>query len=125
MGNGGVDRQPDPTDGSVAHCPLPAEVSSPIEYRWGIVGMSTSWDWKLEDAIEEIDAGIFLIDLGFQNRKEVVAAYLLVSDDDLVLIETGPGSTIDHLRRAMKRIGFTFQDLTRVFVTHIHLDHAG
>lgn len=87
--------------------------------------MSSTWDWKLEDAIEELDAGIFLIDLGFQNRKEVVAAYLLVSDDELVLIETGPGSTIDHLRRAMKRIGFTFQDLTRVLVTHIHLDHAG
>jgi glyoxylase-like metal-dependent hydrolase (beta-lactamase superfamily II) len=87
--------------------------------------MSTTWDWKLEDAIEELDAGIFLIDLGFQNRKEVVAAYLLVSDDELALIETGPGSTIEHLRRALKRIGFTFQDLTRVLVTHIHLDHAG
>ena len=36
--------------------------------------MTASWDWKLEDAIEELDAGIFMIDLGFQDRKEVVAA---------------------------------------------------
>jgi glyoxylase-like metal-dependent hydrolase (beta-lactamase superfamily II) len=87
--------------------------------------MQQTWEWTLEDSIQEVDAGLFLIDLGFQDRKEVIAAYLLVSDDDLVLIETGPGSTIDHLQRAMKRIGFTFHDLTRVLVTHIHLDHAG
>ena len=87
--------------------------------------MSDTWEWNVADAIEEIAAGLFLIDLGFQGRKEVVAAYLLVSDDELVLIETGPGSTIDNLRKAMRRIGFTFQDLTRVLVTHIHLDHAG
>jgi len=87
--------------------------------------MDTTWDWTLEDAIEEIDAGIYLIDLGFQNRKEVVAAYLLVSDDELALIETGPGSTVEHLRRALKRLGFSVQDLTRILLTHIHLDHAG
>ncbi|MCC6673702.1 MAG: MBL fold metallo-hydrolase [Thermomicrobiales bacterium] len=87
--------------------------------------MDATWDWKLEDAIEEIDAGLYLIDLGFQNRKEVVAAYLLVSDDELALIETGPGSTVEHLRRALKRLGFSVQDLTRILLTHIHLDHAG
>lgn len=87
--------------------------------------MQGSWDWALGDAIEELDSGLYLIDLGFQGRKEVVAAYLLVSDDDLALIETGPGSTIEHLDRAMKRLGFTFHDLTTVIVSHIHLDHAG
>lgn len=87
--------------------------------------MRESWQWRLEDAIVELDAGLFLIDLGFQGRKQVVAAYLLVSDDDLVLIETGPGSTIGNLRRALKRLGFSVHDLTRVLVTHIHLDHAG
>jgi hypothetical protein len=55
--------------------------------------MSDTWEWNVADAIEELDAGLFLIDLGFQGRKQVVAAYLLVSDDELVLIETGPGST--------------------------------
>ena len=87
--------------------------------------MNTSWDWKVENAVEELDNGIFLIDLGFQNRKEVVGAYLLASDNELALIETGPGSTVEHLRRAMKRIGFGFHDLTRILLTHIHLDHAG
>ncbi len=87
--------------------------------------MGATWDWKLEDAIEEIDAGIYLIDLGFQNRKEVVGAYLLVSNDELALIETGPGSTVEHLHRALNRLGFSVQDLTRILLTHIHLDHAG
>ncbi|MCA9859305.1 MAG: MBL fold metallo-hydrolase [Thermomicrobiales bacterium] len=87
--------------------------------------MSQTMEWTLEASVDELDHGLYLLDLGFQNRKQVVAAYLLVSDDELVLIETGPGSTIDHLRRAMRRIGFTSRDLTRIFVTHIHLDHAG
>lgn len=87
--------------------------------------MNGTRDWKLEEAIQELDRGLFLLDLGFQGRKGIVAAYLLVSDDDLVLIETGPGSTIDNLRRSLRRLGFSFHDLSRVLVTHIHLDHAG
>jgi glyoxylase-like metal-dependent hydrolase (beta-lactamase superfamily II) len=45
--------------------------------------------------------------------------------DELALIETGPGSTLDTLRQGIHHLGFSPEAINHVFVTHIHLDHAG
>jgi len=76
-------------------------------------------------AATQLDGGTWLIDLGFQNRREVVAAYLLVDHSELALIETGPSSTLPNLRAAVEQAGFDLADVTKLLVTHIHLDHAG
>lgn len=73
----------------------------------------------------QLDHGLWLLDLGFQGRKEIVAAYLFQSDEGSLLIETGPGSTIANLDFALAAAGSSRQALTSVIVTHIHLDHAG
>ena len=73
----------------------------------------------------ELEPGLFLLDLEFQGFAGAVAAYLLVDGDDLTLVETGPGSTLGALRVALGRVGYTTAQLTRILVTHIHLDHAG
>lgn len=65
------------------------------------------------------------LDLHFQGQPNAVAAYLLADGDDLVLIETGPGSTLGALEAGIHAAGFTLEQLTGVVVTHIHLDHAG
>jgi len=67
----------------------------------------------------------WLLDLQFLGRPGVIAAYLLADGDDVALVETGPGSTLDALRAGVAAAGFTLAQLTRVVVTHIHLDHAG
>lgn len=41
------------------------------------------------------------------------------------MIETGPGSTVDHLARGLAGLGLRPTDVTHVLLTHIHLDHAG
>ena len=69
--------------------------------------------------------GAWVIDLGFQGRRGVVAAFLLAGDDELALIETGPASTLPALRAGIRAAGFEPARLTRLLVTHIHLDHAG
>lgn len=81
----------------------------------------------------ELEPGLFLIDLDFQGYAGAVAAYLFVepaSPDsrgapDLTLIETGPGSTLPALRAGLATLGYEPAQLTRILVTHIHLDHAG
>jgi glyoxylase-like metal-dependent hydrolase (beta-lactamase superfamily II) len=73
----------------------------------------------------ELAPGLFLIDLDFQGYAGAVAAYLLVDGDDLTLIETGPGSTLPALRAGFASLGYETSRLTRILVTHIHLDHAG
>ncbi|MCA9880134.1 MAG: MBL fold metallo-hydrolase, partial [Thermomicrobiales bacterium] len=68
---------------------------------------------------------IWAIDLGFQGWDQVVFAYLLASPDELVLIETGPTSTLPNLRAGIVAAGFDPAQLTKIFVSHIHLDHSG
>jgi glyoxylase-like metal-dependent hydrolase (beta-lactamase superfamily II) len=41
------------------------------------------------------------------------------------LIETGPASTRETLLAGIRQAGFDPEDIERVVVTHIHLDHAG
>ncbi len=42
-----------------------------------------------------------------------------------VLIETGPDSTYQNLVESLKTLGYSVRDIKVVFVSHIHLDHAG
>ena len=76
-------------------------------------------------AVLEVSPGFWQIDLGFQNRGGVIAAYLLAGEDYLVLIESGPSSCLANLRAGIARTGYALSDLTHALVTHIHLDHAG
>jgi len=68
---------------------------------------------------------IQLLDLNFLNRKEAIAAYLIRHSGGAVLVESGPGSTIEALKADLAAHGLTPRDVTHVFLTHIHLDHAG
>lgn len=54
-----------------------------------------------------------------------IAAYLIPHEHGGVLVESGPGSTLPSLQSGLKSLGLTVNDITDVFVTHIHLDHAG
>ncbi|MCA9878748.1 MAG: MBL fold metallo-hydrolase [Thermomicrobiales bacterium] len=68
---------------------------------------------------------IWAIDLGFQGWDKVVHAYLLAAPDELVLIETGPTATLPALRAGIRAAGFDPALLSKIFVSHIHLDHSG
>ena len=69
--------------------------------------------------------GLWIIDLGFQGRQGVIAAYLIAGNGEVALIETGPSSTVYALVSGINAAGFALGDLTAVLLTHIHLDHAG
>lgn len=73
----------------------------------------------------EVDDRLWAIDLGFQGWDRVVHAYLLASPDELVLIETGPTSTLPALWTGIRAAGFDPAHLSKIFLSHIHLDHAG
>ena len=68
---------------------------------------------------------IEIIDLTFMNTEHVIASFLLLGDDSAALVETGPTSCIEHLSAALKNHGVSPEDVRQVFLTHIHLDHAG
>jgi glyoxylase-like metal-dependent hydrolase (beta-lactamase superfamily II) len=68
---------------------------------------------------------IHTIDLHFQGVSESIAAFLVESQDGLVLIETGPHSSLPALEEGLSKHGATPQDISAILVTHIHLDHSG
>lgn len=68
---------------------------------------------------------VHTIDLNFQGVPGVIGAFLLESKGEFALIETGPGSTLDQLRHGILGCGVALERVTKVFVTHVHLDHAG
>ncbi len=66
-----------------------------------------------------------IIDLHFQQQSGAIAAFLIETQKGPVLIETGPHSTIQALEAGLRHHGYNIEDVRHVFVTHIHLDHAG
>jgi glyoxylase-like metal-dependent hydrolase (beta-lactamase superfamily II) len=68
---------------------------------------------------------IYPLDLNFQGLPQTIAAYLLQGPAGWVLVESGPASTLEHLRARLAEHGLATADLSAVLLTHIHLDHAG
>ena len=68
---------------------------------------------------------IHQIDLHFQGQLEAIAAFLVETSAGPILIETGPHSTLPHLQEGIEAAGYQLTDVKHVFLTHIHLDHAG
>jgi len=79
----------------------------------------------MQSLLHQLSENITLIDLQFQGRSETIAAYLVYDGDTAALIETGPASTVDTLLDGVQAAGVPLESLRHIFVTHIHLDHAG
>ena len=68
---------------------------------------------------------IHTLDLNFLGISNAIAAYAIPHPHGVILIESGPGSTLTGLEAGLAKLGFTPADVTDVLITHIHLDHAG
>ncbi len=68
---------------------------------------------------------VHTLDLNFMGRQHTIAAYAISHSDGVVLVESGPGSTLKALAAGLATLGYTLGDVTHVLLTHIHLDHAG
>src|SRR5918992_92589 len=70
---------------------------------------------------------IEIIDLDFMNTGQVIASFLLLGEDgaSAALVETGPTNCLDRLTAGLKDRGVSSEDVRQVYLTHIHLDHAG
>ena len=68
---------------------------------------------------------IHTLDLQFLDLEHAVASYLVETGAGPVLIESGPHSTYTQLVSAVEKVGYSIDEIKHVFLTHIHLDHAG
>lgn len=66
-----------------------------------------------------------LIDVLFQNTPEAIASWLVRGSDGWVLIDCGPGTSQATLEKRIRESGIEMRDVSRIVLTHIHLDHGG
>lgn len=75
--------------------------------------------------VRELEPGWYQIDLHFQGVKRVIAVFVFLGREGITLLETGPSSTLPELEAGLAVLGVENEDVQRLVVTHIHLDHAG
>ena len=68
---------------------------------------------------------VHTIDLDFLGQKNGIASFLVETPDGPILVESGPHSTLPTLLKGIETLGYKKEDIQHVFLTHIHLDHAG
>jgi glyoxylase-like metal-dependent hydrolase (beta-lactamase superfamily II) len=68
---------------------------------------------------------IHILDTQHLGRPGIIAVIVLETREGIVLFDTGPESTFENISRAMRQAGFSPDDVRHVFLSHIHLDHAG
>ena len=72
----------------------------------------------------DVAPGVTAIDTFMGGRERYTAAYLLHADEP-TLVETGPGTSVEPVARALDVLGVDPDALAHIVLTHVHLDHAG
>jgi glyoxylase-like metal-dependent hydrolase (beta-lactamase superfamily II) len=68
--------------------------------------------------------GLYLIDTDYV-RPGLAASHLIVDDGRAAFVDTGPGPAAPKLLAALDEAGIDRADVDYLFLTHVHLDHAG
>ena len=74
--------------------------------------------------VTDYDNGISAIDAGY-FRTGLAAIHLIVEAGKAALVDTGTSSSVAGLMKILHEKNIAPADVAYVFLTHIHLDHAG
>jgi glyoxylase-like metal-dependent hydrolase (beta-lactamase superfamily II) len=68
--------------------------------------------------------GVYLIDTLYV-RPGLAASHLVVDSGRAAFVDTGPGPAAPRLLDALDELGIAREQVDYLFLTHVHLDHAG
>jgi glyoxylase-like metal-dependent hydrolase (beta-lactamase superfamily II) len=68
--------------------------------------------------------GVFAVDTGYV-RPGMAAAHIIQQDGRAAFVDVGTAHAVPHLLAALDQLGVAPEAVDYVFVTHVHLDHAG
>lgn len=75
-------------------------------------------------SFQPVDQATWLVDLEYLGVPEGIGVYLLL-DERPALVEVGPTPNLPRVLAAIEAAGLEPGAIEHVFLTHIHLDHAG
>lgn len=68
--------------------------------------------------------GIYAVD-ALYLRPRLAAVHLIKEGDRVALVDTGTNDSLPRVMCALDELGVSSQQVDYIFLTHIHLDHAG
>jgi glyoxylase-like metal-dependent hydrolase (beta-lactamase superfamily II) len=74
--------------------------------------------------VEPLGNGVHLIDTLY-IRPGTAASHLVVDDGRAAFVDTGPAPAVPRLLAALDELGLARAQVEYLFLTHVHLDHAG
>lgn len=74
--------------------------------------------------ITKLENYLYQIDVETAGIKNFIASYIL-KGKQVVMVETGPNSSVPNLLFCLKELNVKLEDVAYVAVSHIHLDHGG
>lgn len=75
--------------------------------------------------VYRINDDIIGIDLMFQGIPGVIISWLVRTRNGWCAVDCGPASTVETFEHGVNASGLAMGDISRLVLTHIHLDHAG
>ncbi|MCS7216426.1 MAG: MBL fold metallo-hydrolase [Candidatus Bipolaricaulota bacterium] len=75
--------------------------------------------------VREVLPGLFLVDIGHFGEPELGGAYILAADAEAALVDSGTSLAKERLLQALADLGLARDQVRWIFLTHVHLDHAG
>ena len=72
----------------------------------------------------DYEHGISALDSGF-FRKRLDAIHFIIEDGHAAIVDTGINASVPLVLEALSTKGLRAKDVDYIFLTHIHLDHAG
>ncbi|MFS0782481.1 MBL fold metallo-hydrolase [Bacillus sp. 1P06AnD] len=74
---------------------------------------------------QQINSTMYSIDCHDLGRKKRTGCYVLMDGNSATLIETSASPSIPYILQGLNELSIDLEQISRIIVTHIHLDHAG
>jgi glyoxylase-like metal-dependent hydrolase (beta-lactamase superfamily II) len=79
----------------------------------------------LETAIiSDYKNGVYCVESGYEGGG-VVSVYLLRDGNEAAIVDTCNNGALEPVKRALSELGVKDGEVKYIFLTHVHLDHAG
>lgn len=65
------------------------------------------------------------LEMSMMGHRSVIHPALLWDDDEIILVDTGIPGQLEEISKAMEKAGVSFNNLSKVILTHQDFDHIG
>lgn len=87
------------------------------------------WDGSDEEValsfVHRIQPDLILVDIEHFGEPGLGGAYILADNNEVALVDSGTSRAKDRILQALLGLGFSPTQVKWIFLTHVHLDHAG